>query len=126
MQRHADWLRQAEAELRAARTLLAGGDWGWCCFTCQQVGEKALKALAEWRRLPRSGHDLTTLATALDVAPELLAACQRLDRYYIPTRYPDAFARGAPADHFARDDAEKAIGDAEAILESARDALGSS
>jgi len=32
-------------------------------------------------------------------------ACARLNRYYILTRYPDAFDRGAPADQFFAADA---------------------
>ena len=45
MNRKFDWLKEAEGELKAARDLLATGNHSWACFTAQQVGEKALKAV---------------------------------------------------------------------------------
>jgi HEPN domain-containing protein len=126
VQRHQDWLRQAEADLAAAHTLQQAGHWAWCCFTCQQVAEKALKAIGEQRRLLQRGHDLVALGGLLGLSAELTKVCMRLDRHYIPTRYPDAFAQGAPSDHFSDDDAKGALEDAAAVLAFAREALGPS
>jgi HEPN domain-containing protein len=39
-----------------------------------------------------------------------------LDKQYIPTRYPDAFAEGAPMDYYTDRDAEACIKCAEAVL----------
>ena len=39
MDRSPDWLSQARGELAAARDLLPGGHWAWCCFTSQQAAE---------------------------------------------------------------------------------------
>ena len=36
------WLKQANADLQAARDLMAGGDHFWCCFTCHQAAEVAV------------------------------------------------------------------------------------
>ena len=52
MQRSQDWLNEARAELRAGHALLTGQHWSWCCFTCQQAAEKALKAVCEHFRAP--------------------------------------------------------------------------
>ena len=43
-----------------------------------------------------------------------------LDKFYIPTRYPNGFDWGAPMDYFEREDAEKAIGDASEIISYAK------
>jgi len=120
MQRARDWLREAQAELRAARDLLRGKHWSWCCFTCQQAAEKALKAICEHFRTPQLGHNLNLLLDAVKehvvVAKGLERACARLNRYYIPTRYPNAFDRGAPADQFFEGDAREALEDAEEVI----------
>jgi HEPN domain-containing protein len=93
-QRSKDWLRQAQAEGRAAGDLLKGEHWSWCCFTCHQVAEKALKAICEHFRTPRFGHNLNLLLQAVEqhatVDAAIQRACAHLNRYYIPTRYSDA------------------------------------
>lgn len=33
VQRARDWLKEALAELSAARDLYKGAHWSWCCFT---------------------------------------------------------------------------------------------
>jgi HEPN domain-containing protein len=117
VQRDLDWLTEARAELSAARDLLSGRHWSWCCFTCQQASDKAL---CEHFRSPLFGHNLNLLlqAAALHaaVAAPVRDASARLNRFYIPTRYPDAFDRGAPADQFFEPDARQAVADAEEVL----------
>ncbi len=39
--RYADWLRQAEADLRHARNALEDGDHEWACFAAQQAEAEA-------------------------------------------------------------------------------------
>lgn len=128
MQRTEDWMREAEAELQAARDLLTHGHWSWCCFTCQQAAEKALKAVGEHFRQHPHGNNLNLLLRALQpyiAAPEeIQQACARLNRYYIPTRYPNAFDRGAPVDQFFEQDAKEAVRDAELVIEFARRVIG--
>ncbi|MFN3928786.1 MAG: HEPN domain-containing protein [Thermoflexus sp.] len=90
---------------------LRTGHWAWCCFTCQQAAEKALKALGEHFHHPLFGHNLNILLSALaayvEIPPTIREACARLNRFYIPTRYPNAFDQGAPADQFFETDAAK-------------------
>ena len=54
-----------------------------------------------------------------EVAP-LREAAIVLDRFYIPTRYPNGFDAGAPADYFLEADARQAIAHAEQIIEFVR------
>ncbi len=104
MQRALDWLAEARAERRAAAALLHAGHWSWCCFTCQQAGEKALRAVCESLRAPQFGHNLNVLVQHIEQSihvPEAVRlTAARLNRLYIPTRCPDAFDRGAPADQY--------------------------
>ena len=67
------------------------------------------------------GHVVTELLDALrpntpGVDEELLDRARALDKLYIPTRYPNGLAGGAPADFYTRPEAERAIADAEAVL----------
>jgi HEPN domain-containing protein len=128
VQRVDDWLDEGRAELRAARDLLKGGHWSWCCFTCQQASEKVLKALCEHFRTPQFGHNLNLLLDAIAVhraIPDPVRdAGARLNRFYIPTRYPDAFPQGAPADQFFEADARTALADAAAVFTFAEGILG--
>lgn len=102
MNRWRDWWRQSELEARAAEDLLTTGHHAWCCFTFQQSAEKAIKALLEQQNLGIEGHNLNQLIRRLPGTPpqSVLGACSRLNRLYIPTRYPDAVPSGAPVDQY--------------------------
>ncbi|HVT45456.1 MAG TPA: HEPN domain-containing protein [Thermoanaerobaculia bacterium] len=116
-----DWLRQAEADLKLARTALAGESFEWSCFAAQQAAEKAVKAVHYAEGSSARGHSVTGLLEEISSEPPpggvLLEAARRLDRHYIPARYPNGFPAGAPVDFFTREDAESAIDHASAILE---------
>ncbi|MDW8320625.1 MAG: HEPN domain-containing protein [Armatimonadota bacterium] len=130
MRRPQDWLKQAQAEYAAAQSLYEDGHWAWCCFTCQQAAEKALKAVLEHFGDVQTGHNLNHLLQAVEeyaLSTEAVrAACRRLNRLYIPTRYPDAFSEGAPAEQYVQMDAQEALNDADTVLRYAREAIESS
>ncbi len=115
-----DWLRQAEKDLRHARTSVGAGDFEWACFAAQQAAEKALKALCHSLGGECFGHSLLKMMKDLPgeirKTKKLLKKAADLDKFYIPTRYPNGFDWGAPMDYFERDDAEKAISDATEII----------
>lgn len=128
MNRWNDWWRQAHMELRAATNLQVTGDHAWCCFTCQQAAEKALKAVLEQRGHEHEGHSLNLLLRRLfgedDPPRELVRACARLSRLYIPTRYPDAVVEGAPADQYLEEDAQQSLEDLRVIVDYVGRAVG--
>lgn len=130
MRRPLDWLKQAEAEYAAARSLYEHSHWAWCCFTCHQSAEKALKAVLEHFADRQAGHNLNILLRAVEsyvpATDAIRLACVRLNRLYVPTRYPDAFTEGAPAEQYIQLDAQEALHDADAILRYAREAIESS
>ncbi len=126
--RYSDWFRQAQADLQHARHSLQTGDFEWSCFAAHQAAEKALKAVFLKNGMDAWGHTLTVLLGNLPemVSPPseaLLNFARVLDKFYIPTRYPNGFDVGAPTDYYTRDEALTAINQAEAILEFCRDSL---
>lgn len=127
-ERSADWMRQADADLRHARNALKDGDHEWSAFAAQQAAEKAIKALYQVLHLDAWGHTLSMLLASLPepARPEasLVDVAKALDKHYIPTRYPNGFERGAPTDFYTRGEAELAIRQAEAILEYCRRQVG--
>lgn len=128
LRRTVDWMEQAKGEFKAARDLYATSNYAWCCFTCQQAAEKALKAILEHLRTPTYGHNLLALVSEIskyiDVPKEVKDACRILNRYYIPTRYPNAFPSGAPIHMFNEEDAEEALKHLEKVIEYARRVTG--
>lgn len=115
------WLRQAEKDLDDARFVLSGRRYNLACFLAQQAAEKAVKGLlyalgAEdvW------GHSVAELCRdAASLAPDfepLVSQGAVLDKYYIPTRYPDSLPGGIPAEAFEEEDADRAIRLAEHII----------
>ncbi len=124
MRRPADWLRQAERDLAAARSSMDAGHHEWACFASQQAAEKAAKAIHEAAGVEAWGHSVRALLEGLEEVPdELIDAGRSLDRHYIPARYPNAYPEGAPGDHYSQADARQAIDHAGAIIDHARSRL---
>ena len=117
MRRHADWFRQAQRKLDSARWDIQGHFHEDACFSAQQAAELAAKALLESQGRIELGHSVFQLLQKADGVPQsILEAARVLDRYYIPTRYPNGFAAGAPMDYYDQSTAEEAVGLAESIL----------
>lgn len=119
--RYIDWFRQAEADLQPARHSMADGDYEWSCFAAHQAAEKALKTVFPKRGLDAWGHTLTVLIGNLpesgwQPSESLINYARVLDKYFIPTRYPNGFDSGAPTDYFTEEESRQAIQQAEAIL----------
>jgi HEPN domain-containing protein len=132
MNRSADWLHQAQADLELAGVSAAAGHHEWACFACHQAVEKALKGLNLALGQQAWGHTLTRLWAVLPqqdwqpAPPEGLEDRLRLlDGFYIPTRYPDSYPEGTPGEHFGRLQSEQALLHARAITAWIRAALAS-
>jgi HEPN domain-containing protein len=118
--REQDWLRQAERDMDVARASRHNGHFDWSCFAAQQAAEKALKALYQHHHAEGWGHVLGRLVEGLlDTEPGLAnhkEFARILDKFYIPTRYPNGLDAGAPADAYTNTEAEMAIAYAEQIV----------
>jgi HEPN domain-containing protein len=132
MNRSADWLHQAQADLELAGVSAAAGHHEWACFACHQGVEKALKALhlrhgqQVWGHgLGRSFRDLPPpIGAALaETVRDLEDRLRILDALYIPTRSPDSLPDGAPSDHFGRLQSDDALRHARSIVDAITAAL---
>ena len=126
MNRSADWLHQAKADLAQAQLSADAGHHEWACFACHQAVEKALKALHLHHGQQSWGHGLGRWLR--DLPPPMAAALSAevsdledrlrvLDALYIPTRYPDSLPEGAPTDHFGRLQSQDALRHARALVD---------
>ncbi len=125
----ARWLAQAERDLAAARDLARTGHFNVACFEAQQAAEKAAKAvlyaLGAEDAFGHSVRELLRAATgSIPALAQLDDAAMRLDRFYIPTRYPNGLPGGIPADAFNAEDATQAISHGDAVLAAAHSAIG--
>lgn len=116
-----DWLKQAENELLWARDTAGREQHALGCFLSQQAAEMSLKALAYFRGADFvKGHSILAIADDLKINGEVREAAQRLDQYYITTRYPDSHFSGAAFEYFTAAQAAEAIQFAETILSRVR------
>ncbi len=94
------------------------------CFIAQQAGEKALKAClyAEGRR-DVIGHALVEfvrdLAQRETGFASVVSPAARLDRFYIPARYPNGLPGGTPFETYSADDLAAASKDMDAVFKAA-------
>jgi HEPN domain-containing protein len=108
--RHKDWLKQAKRKLESARWDIQGGFYEDACFSAQQAAELAAKALLESQGRIEIGHSVQDLLRKAGVSgAKLLEAGRTLDRYYIPTRYPNSFSSGTPMDYYDELTAKEAV-----------------
>lgn len=111
-----NWLDFAREDFQMAALAKDNQLFNQVCFHAQQAVEKMLKALiAEQGAQPPRTHktaDLLPLVSIIDLSGQKTALI-RLDRFYIPTRYPDALP-GLLADGMPNEqDANEAIRTAE-------------
>ena len=126
------WLDQARADLRAARQSCKTKTYEWSCFQCQQAGEKALKALWFLHLGDPWGHSLVRLVVEFPAEAghkvkviELLPQARRLDKLYIPTRYPNGLPDLTPSEVYDVSEAKAALQDAETIISFVAERMGS-
>jgi HEPN domain-containing protein len=118
--RSADWLKQAEADMRHAQHAQRDGDYDWAAFASHQAAEKALKAVLWHQDLDPWGRSLLGLIGGLPesvVADDtVVSRALELEKHFILARYPDAYDAGAPTDIYTAEDAQRAIEHGEAII----------
>ena len=119
------WLVTAESDLASAQILFDNGQYAHSCFHAQQCGEKAVKAL--WYKLDADpwGHSIKKLIDELEEVDtssyEHMKKMSRsgvvLDRFYIPTRYPNGLPDITPDVAFYAEDAKTALDLSQSILD---------
>lgn len=106
------WLTQAKDEFEDAEELRKRGRFYLALFHFQQATEKALKAYLYLKVKSvevfhtHSVDELSKMTVEIDSDFKRVAPAKKLDRYYIPTRYPNGLPGGVPSRYF--DDPEEA------------------
>ncbi len=120
MERSADWLEQARADLAHARNDLEDRFYEWACFSAQQAAEKAAKAVLHRLGAEAWGHSVADLLQAVGrshaVAEDVLDAAFELDKAYISARYPDVHPSGAPTKRYTRTEAQRMVAHGEHVV----------
>jgi HEPN domain-containing protein len=116
------WLLQAQQDVDDAQYAQAGKRFNLACFLAQQAAEKAIKGYLYaqgWTLV--FGHSVAKLcqdAATFDAAfDKLRPQAAPLDKYYIPTRYPNGLPGGIPAEAFDQVDASRALELAHHVLQ---------
>jgi HEPN domain-containing protein len=120
------WLLTAEEDLRAAETLVEAGWYAQACFYTQQGGEKAIKAL--WHLVDATpwGHSVQRLVLEFPEKEEVsdleawIAQGALLDKFYIPTRYPNGLPDLTPGQVYRLEDARQGLSAARALIAACR------
>lgn len=116
------WLFQAKQDLDDAQYNLEGERYHLACFLAQQSAEKGLKAFlyarGEGLVFGHSVAELCRRAASLDSElGTIRKKAAPLDKYYIPTRYPNGLPGGIPAEAFEKRDADRAIEIASEVID---------
>lgn len=114
------WLLQARQDLEDAEFCFQGKRFNLACFLSQQAAEKAVKAFiyAQGEEIVL-GHSVAQLlrhARKYDPDLDEIKGAGGLDKYYIPTRYPNGLPGGLPFEAFDEGDAKKALKMAAEVL----------
>lgn len=109
------WWLTAQEDLEAAKALHETKKYSHACFLEQQSAEKAMKAL--WLAIDGDpwGHSIQKLVMQFPAQSKLrdpqnwLAHAAYLDKFYIPTRYPNGLPDLTPSQVYSSKDSSQAI-----------------
>ena len=126
------WLSTAHDDLDTAKILKDNKKYAHACFHAQQAGEKAVKAVWYFLDADPWGHSIKKLIDDLvrtdkqiyNSLKSLEKTGMILDRFYIPTRYPNGLPDITPDMAFAEEDAITCIDFAQLILDKIKDITG--
>jgi HEPN domain-containing protein len=115
------WFKQSEHNLKSAKADAKAQYYDWACFKAQQASETAIKALIVSLGKIVKGHSIFDLLKTLEtfgisISENMLKCARKLDKFYIPTRYPDAIGLRSPFENFDADDFKVALKCSESIL----------
>lgn len=118
-----NWFIMAEIDLRAAKASFKDKIYSVVCFHTQQVAEKILKGLLLHyeNEVPKTHDLLLLLNELLKYQPNVSSFKEDLEflnKFYVPTRYPDAFPGSLPDGLPDKNDANRSLEIAEKIFNS--------
>lgn len=124
-----NWLYFADEDYQSAKIMLDEEIYNKVCFLCQQAIEKLLKAylLYNKKEIKRTHKIVDLLRECIDLDKKFLDFADNaveIDRYYIPTRYPDAIVGMLPEGLPKKEQAESALEIASKLGNFAKNKLG--
>ncbi len=127
------WLTTADDDIDSAVILKNNGKFAHSCFHAQQAGEKALKAVWYFADADPWGHSTKKLIEDLNFVDfklyqkleSYIKMAMVLDRFYIPTRYPNGLPDITPDEAFSDEDADTCITYSKKIIDEVRSILNS-
>lgn len=115
------WQTHARSTLRSANMDLSSGFYNWACFKAQQSAEYSAKAFLRGVGTDSFGHSVSMLLKRAGFDEELIKLAKKIDKYYIPTRYTDAWSEGLPEDYYTIEEAEDSLECSEKIISGVED-----
>ena len=102
------WLKTAKGDLETAVVLFKNKKFAHSCFHSHQAAEKAIKAVWYFLEADPWGHSIKKLIQDMENVDlrtkkkfeNLTRSSVLLDRYYIPTRYPNGLPDLTPEEAF--------------------------
>ncbi|QRF76559.1 HEPN domain protein [Thermoplasmatales archaeon] len=114
------WYSSAEKTLRSALSDHNTAFYNWACFKAQQASEFAVKAYLRGIGSSSYGHSVSHLMMEAGFEKDAVDMAKTIDKYYIPTRYTDAWSDGTPEEYYSYNDSSDSIDIAKKILEAVR------
>ncbi len=118
------WFNQALHTHDSAQRDYGHSDFDWACFKFQQAAEFALEAFLRSAGKLGAGHSLLKLTEEIEtlgITTEEIKKCSlTLEKFYILTRYPDAYPEGSPYEFYDAEEAERALNCSSRIIEFVR------
>ena len=116
------WMKQAGQDLDDARYNTQGERHNLACFLSQQAAEKSLKAFLylNGEQLVWGHSAAELIVNASKIKADFLGLREKaafLDRFYIPTRYPNGLPGGIPFESFSGSDSTAATDAAQEIID---------
>ena len=125
------WLKTALDDLDTAAILQKNKKFAHSCFHAQQAGEKALKSIWYFIDADPWGHSIKKMIDDLEsIDPKIHGALLGftreavvLDRFYVPTRYPNGLPNITPDEAYNEEDATTCIKYARKIIDAVQEIL---
>lgn len=103
------WIYSSKRTLESAINDRDSHFYNWSCFKAQQSAESAIKAYMKGIGRDSFGHSVSGLLKKADFPDEVINKSKTIDKFYIPTRYADAWSEGTPDEYYTEADCNIAI-----------------
>jgi HEPN domain-containing protein len=118
------WLTTAGDDLDSAVILKQNNKHAHACFHAQQAVEKAIKGVWYYYDADPWGHSILKLirdleeinTNAYSLLSRFLEEARKLDRLYIPTRYPNGLPDITPDMAYSQEDSQSSLTAAKKII----------